>query len=106
MNNDIKILFGKRVRELRLKKSLTQEQLAEALSIAERNVSKIECGDNFPRAEKLSKLALILGVSVQELFDFSHFKETKNLTDEIIELINSHPEKLTDIYKVVKALTI
>ena len=101
---NIKILFGKRLRELRKKNGLTQEELAEKLDIAERNISKIECGDNFPRPEKLIKLAKILNVSVQDLFNFNHYKKYENLKVEIIELINTHPEKITDIYKIVKAL--
>ena len=72
-NENIKILFGKRLKKLRIKKGLTQEQVAEKLNIAERNISKIECGDNFPRPDKLSKLATILGVTVQDLFNFNHF---------------------------------
>ena len=80
--------------------------MAEKLNIAERNISKIECGDNFPRPDKLSKLAIILGVNVQDLFNFNHFKNEKNLTAEIIDLINANPERLIDIYKIVKALTV
>ena len=41
---DIKTLFGKKVKELRIKKKLSQEELAEAIDIAERNLSKIVCG--------------------------------------------------------------
>ena len=50
---DIKTLFGKKVKELRIKKKLSQEELAEAIDIAERNLSKIECGKSFIRAEKI-----------------------------------------------------
>ena len=45
--DDIKYLFGRKIKELRLKKRLSQEELAEMIEIAERNLSKIECGKRF-----------------------------------------------------------
>ena len=46
-NVDIKKLLRKRIKELRQRKGLTQEQLAEMIDVGERNLSKIECGNNF-----------------------------------------------------------
>ena len=40
--DDIKQLFGKRVRELRKRQGLTQEKLAEMVGIEPRNLLKIE----------------------------------------------------------------
>lgn len=54
--DDIKTLFGKKVKELRIKKKMSQEELAEKIDIAKRNLSKIECGKSFIRAEKIGKL--------------------------------------------------
>ena len=54
---DIKIIFGKKIKELRIKMKMSQEELAEKIDIAERNLSKIECGKSFIRAEKIAKLA-------------------------------------------------
>lgn len=102
---DIKKLLGKRIKELRLKKGLSQEQLAELVDIAERNISKIECGTNFIRADKISKFSRALEVSPNELFNFEHLKAKDNLLEEIINILNENPEKITDIYKVVRAIT-
>ena len=101
---DIKTLFGKKVKELRIKKKLSQEELAEAIDIAERNLSKIECGKSFIRAEKISKLADTLGVTPKDLFDFEHTLLSK---DELIHLINNQlivldTNKLQYIYKSVQ----
>ena len=46
-NVDIKKLLGKRIKELRQRKNLTQEQLAEMIDVGERNLSKIECVNNW-----------------------------------------------------------
>ena len=53
-NTDIKKLFGRRIKELRQRKGLTQEQLAYMVDVGERNLSKIECGNNFVTADTLS----------------------------------------------------
>ena len=41
----IKNLFGKRIKELRKERSLTQERLAELIGIDTRNLIKIENGE-------------------------------------------------------------
>lgn len=55
--------------------------------------------------ENLEKLIKVLGVSTVEIFDFEHLQPQKDLKNLTIDMINSNPEKINDIYKVVKALT-
>jgi transcriptional regulator with XRE-family HTH domain len=62
--------FGRRLRYIRRHKDLTQEQLAEAVGISVEFLSNIERGINAPSFETLEKLAQVLQVSVQELFQF------------------------------------
>ena len=40
----------KRIKELRLKRGLTQGKLGEMINVVERNMSKIECGKSFVTA--------------------------------------------------------
>ena len=63
-----------RIRELRQKKQLTQEELARLLGVDRSAVARWETGSNLPRAEKLITLAKVFGCSLDEL-----------LTDEIKE---------------------
>ena len=51
MENNIKVLLGKRIKELRNKRGFTQEFLAEKIGVGQRNLSKIECGNNFVTAD-------------------------------------------------------
>lgn len=44
----IKILFGKKIKEYRKKKKLTQAQLAEFVNVDDKHISCIESGKNFP----------------------------------------------------------
>lgn len=50
---------------------LSQEQLAEALSISQKQVSKYERGENYPSAETLKSLAKTLDTSTDWLLGLS-----------------------------------
>ena len=76
-NTDIKILLGKRIKELRTKRGLTQEKLSEIVGVGQRNLIKIECGKTFLTSDTLSKLLIALEVEAKELFDFEFSKEKK-----------------------------
>jgi transcriptional regulator with XRE-family HTH domain len=56
-----------KLRELREKKGLTQEKLAEQLGVGRTTVTLWERGDNKPRIDMLVSLANILGCKVDYL---------------------------------------
>jgi len=56
-----------KLKELREKKGLTQEELAKLLDVGRTTVTLWENGTNFPRTETLPKLAKILRCTVDEL---------------------------------------
>lgn len=62
--------FGSRVRELRKKKGLTQEKLAELAMIDYSYLNLIESGKRNPSLKRIAKLARVLDVKLKELFDF------------------------------------
>ena len=63
--------FSKKIRQLRFRSSLTQEQLAERLSLSPQAVSKWETGAAMPDISLLPDLAEVFGVSIDELFDLT-----------------------------------
>lgn len=67
---DIRKEFGKRLRVLREKKKLTQEELAEKADMHFTYVGQIERGIRNPSLINLHKLARALKVSAGELFPF------------------------------------
>ena len=67
---DLKTQFGKRLRNLRKQKGLTQEQLAETTMISVDFLSLVERGINAPSFDTLEKLAIALGVPVKYFFEF------------------------------------
>lgn len=70
MTDDLRAKFGRRLRYLRQKKNMTQEQLAEAAKISVDFLSLVERGKNAPSFETLERLAKALDISVHALFDF------------------------------------
>ena len=65
--------FGQRVAEIRRKKGLTQEELANAVDVHRTYVRFIEQGVRNPTIGNIYKLTNALDVSLKELF--SPFKE-------------------------------
>ena len=97
--------IGKRIKELRKKRGLSQEQLAELVGIEQNTLSYIETGANFCSAETLEKLIDALGVMPHELFLFSHNESSdEELVKKISELLLDNPEKISEVYKIVRAI--
>ncbi len=102
--NNIKKLLGKKIKELRIKRGFTQEQLSEKIGIGERNLSKIECGNNFVTAETLSNLIVALNVNAKDLFDFDYYKNETDIKSEIINAINNDEIDVKTMYKFYVAI--
>ena len=101
----LKEKFGKRLRELRKSKSVTQEQIAEIVGIEPVNISKIERGMHFPQPDKIEKFALALDVDIKTLFDFEHFQDKDTLIKTInIALKDFDIKNVEMVYKFVSNL--
>lgn len=68
-----------RFRQERLKKGLTQKQLAEMVEISEIMIRKIESGERNPSIPLMIRLEQVLGIDMKELFPdiFSASNDTK-----------------------------
>lgn len=65
MNNEV---FSNNLRQLRLEKGMTQEQLASALGVSAQSVSRWECGNTLPDVMLLPEIARLYGVTVDDLY--------------------------------------
>jgi transcriptional regulator with XRE-family HTH domain len=72
-------LFGKRVRELREKRGVSQEKLAQASDLTTSFVSTIEGGKKTPSLTTVLKLARGLKVDAAELFSGFTFDVLRKL---------------------------
>ena len=102
---DKKILLGKRLRELRRKKGLSQEYLSELANVDPTTISNIENGKNYPSLANLENILNILNSSFIEAFDFEHKNSTSNLIKEINKKMSDNPDRIEDFYKIIIALT-
>lgn len=64
-------VFGRRIRELRKRRGLSQAQLAEAAQVTPLTISNIERGVNPPSFQRIEHLAEALDVEIRELFLFT-----------------------------------
>ncbi len=97
----VKNLFGKRVKELRKERSLTQEQLAEIIGIETRNLIKIENGQTFPRVNTLDKLIKAFQITPDEILKTEHLRDIDFLKNKIIDKLNSDEKLVRLIYKML-----
>ena len=67
--NSIQKLFGANLRNLRLSKGFSQEQLANELGVEISQISRIERGIINTSVITLYKLSIILGVNTDEFFN-------------------------------------
>lgn len=101
---ELKKNIGKRIKEIRKKRGLSQERLSELVDIEQNTLSYIETGNNFCSAETLDKIIKALEIEPQELFDFGHYKNNTELIDEINNMLNKNPEKIPEFYRILKAI--
>ncbi|MBR1753464.1 helix-turn-helix transcriptional regulator [bacterium] len=99
---DIKQKLGRRIKELRLQRNISQEYMAEKLDVNPSHYSRIETGYSYPRAENLDKICEILNVLPKDLFDFEHHKDIKQIQTELHNIIDNDEELTSQIYKFVK----
>lgn len=64
----IRLIFGERVRELRLAAGLKQDEFADKCGFARSYMSRIETGGANPSLDAVQTLAVALKVPVRELF--------------------------------------
>lgn len=102
---EFKKLFGKRIKEIRLAKNMTQDNLAEKIGVEQKNISCIENGVTFP-SQYLIKLSEALDVSVSELLDFEHHKyninEMKEYISQSLNIISD--KEIQILFRIAKSM--
>lgn len=77
------ITIGKKIRELRKSRELTQEELADKLGVSSQAISKWENGTCYPDMEQIPALASFFGISLDLLFGY----DVKQMNENIDKLI-------------------
>ena len=102
---DIKQMIGARVKAIRNKKKITQEQLAEKIEINSKYLSSIERGLENPTMNTLIKMSESLGVSVAEFFNQIEIEDPADRKKLIRSLLNqATDEQLKLAYRILSVI--
>ena len=85
--NSLKTLFGRKIKEYRKKKNLTQAQLAELVNVDDKHISCIESGKNFPSPDLIERIAVALNIEPKDLFEFYYLQDVPDLKSDIIAML-------------------
>lgn len=98
-------IIGIRLKQARIDKKMTQEQLAEALDVSVAYVSRIERGSTNINLKRLSEICSLLDVTEGEILSGASTQSSSYLNSAFSDLLKSCPaEKIDLIYKVAKVI--
>jgi transcriptional regulator with XRE-family HTH domain len=75
-DEDVKVLFGRRVRQLRKEKGVSQEAFAHQIQLDRSYFGSIERGERNVSLDNICLIAAGLGVAAAELLRFDTLSET------------------------------
>lgn len=67
-----------RIPELRKKKKLSQEELAQVVGVTRQTITSLECGKYTASLVLAYKIARYFGLTIEEVFDFSEVEDMKD----------------------------
>lgn len=102
----LKKLIGARIKEIRTKRGLTQEQLSVKTNIALSTICRLENGINMPREENLEVLSKVLDVNIDAFFKFEHYEGDRNSRlIKIFDMLHKlSDEEIVMVQKIITSL--
>ena len=98
-------IIGSRIKQARLAKNLTQEDLSEKLDVSVAFLSRVERGSSHVNLKRLTQICNILEVSEGYVLSGASNNSENYLDREFADLLKQcPPEKQKMIYNVVKAI--
>ena len=83
MSNEFQKTFGQKIKDMRIKKGLTQEQLHFESSVSRSHIGMIENAQRDISLSAVFKLSRALEVDFPSLFDFDDLEKYKYSADDI-----------------------
>ena len=100
-----KEIFGKKIRQIRIEKGLSQEQLSEKIEISPRHMCTIENGNSLPSIDTFLKIAKVLDININDFFNLN-IKTKNNIRHEVYNMIQassaSELNLIKDIIEVIQ----
>ncbi len=82
-------LIGKRIAELRNKRGLTQEKLAEMVNYSANHIAKLESARTNPSFDLLVNISKALDIEVKDLFNFDTISTIEYMKKDLISTIET-----------------
>jgi transcriptional regulator with XRE-family HTH domain len=103
---DIKALLGRRIRYLRNRRGMTQEELGDKANVNYKYLGAVERGERNPSTDNLARIAKALGLQLHDFFVFEHeIEDTQLLKKRIDDLLkNASKIEFKTIYRVIEAI--
>ena len=90
---DIKERLGRRIRQFRQMRNLTQEELAERANLSVTFIGMTERGKNIPSVKTCQKIASVLGLPIHELFLFDEQSDKDRRIDQLTIRLKENKNK-------------
>ena len=98
-------IIGQRIKQARLAKNYTQEELSEKIDVSVAFLSRVERGNSHINLKRLHQVCNLLDVSEGYILNGASSDSTNYLTKEFNDLIQScSADKQRLIYKVAKVI--
>ncbi len=98
-------IIGVRLKQARLNRKITQEQLAEKLDVSVTYISRIERGSTNINLKRLSEICDILSITEGEILNGTSKTSPIYLSKEFNDLLkNCPPEKIDLVYKMAELI--
>lgn len=102
---DIKQMIGIRIKKIRTKRGITQEQLSERININSKYLSSIERGKENPTLDILIKIAESLNVSLDDIFNLIQIEDPDQRKSLVMSLLDeADDEQLKLAFKILSAI--
>ncbi|WP_315724849.1 MULTISPECIES: helix-turn-helix transcriptional regulator [unclassified Bradyrhizobium] len=99
---DVDVAVGIRLRNLRLRNKMSQNDVAHHLKLTFQQVQKYETGTSRISASQLFKLAKLFKVSVETFFTEFNGNESKKPQQVVNQLTDPHLLRLVEAYSSLK----
>ncbi|HFF3186826.1 MULTISPECIES: helix-turn-helix domain-containing protein [Bacillus] len=105
-------MFNERLKQLRIEKNLTQQELAELTNLTKASISRFEGNKKTPSRESVTKLSKVLNVTTDYLLGLSddphlsseQYSDLRKKFDVLLEKLEQKPKHEQEmLYKMMQA---
>lgn len=100
-----KVLLGKKLKQIRISRGISQEQLSEMIYLSPRQMSIIETGNSYPSLDTFIRIAEKLEFDINDFFNVN-IKAQDETRQKVIEQIKTldkkHLNLVSDIISAIE----